>query len=244
MASKLLCISGFLFLTLAARAATVVSEDAKVPKHYVQPVIGNGSICTSVDFEGEQVQKKYRSYYPEVVWAGRRYARTDNNSALITMGHYKTDITVNGKPLGKLLSWTQRLDRENALIECLAKYERATVRTQAFAPMGLDMLAVKKTVEPSGGPAQVKIKFTYFLTDADSVKNPPRMIVEKPEGSPEGASIKYVAYGLKVYRGEIAVFPSAASKFEAGKNSAAFETSFAEGKPADCLLYTSPSPRD
>ena len=116
MASKLLCISGFLFLTLAARAATVVSEDAKVPKHYVQPVIGNGSICTSVDFEGEQVQKKYRSYYPEVVWAGRRYARTDNNSALITMGHYKTDITVNGKPLGKLLSWTQRLDRENALV--------------------------------------------------------------------------------------------------------------------------------
>lgn len=233
MVKKLLYISGILFSALAARAATVVSEDAKVPKHYVQPVIGNGSICTSVDFEGEQIQKKYRSYYPEVVWAGRRYARTDNNSALITMGHYKTDITVNGKPLGKLLSWSQRLDRENALIECLAKYERATVRTQAFAPMGLDMLAVKKSVEPNGGPAEVEIKFTYFLTDADSVKNPPRMIVEKPVGSPESASIKYAAYGLKVYRGEIAVFPSAASKFEAGKNSAAFETSFAEGKPAE-----------
>ena len=90
MVKKLLYISGILFSALAARAATVVSEDAKVPKHYVQPVIGNGSICTSVDFEGEQVQKKYRSYYPEVVWARRRYARTDNNSALITMGHYKT----------------------------------------------------------------------------------------------------------------------------------------------------------
>lgn len=66
--------------------------------------------------------------------------------------------------------------------------------------MGLDMLAVKKSVEPNGGPAEVKIKFTYFLTDADSVKNPPRMIVEKPVGSPESASIKYAAYGLKVYR--------------------------------------------
>lgn len=232
MEKKLLCILGILAAACAARAITVVSEDARVPKHYVQPVIGNGSICTSVDFEGEQIQKKYRSYYPEVVWAGRRYARTDNKSALITMGHYRTDITVGGKPLGRLLSWSQKLDRKNALIECSAKYERATVRTQAFVPMGLDMLAVKKTVEPDDSSAEIEIKFAYFLTDADSAKNPPRMIVEKPEGSAGGASIKYAAYGLKVYRGEIMVFPSAASKFEAGKNSATFETSF-KGGPAE-----------
>ena len=235
MLRKLLYISSILaFSALAARAITVVSEDASIPKHYVPPVVGNGSICTSIDFEGEQFQKKYRSYYPEVVWAGRRYSRTDNYSALITMGHYKTSITVGGKPLGKPLSWEQKLDRENALIECTVKYAEATVKTTVFVPMGLDMLAVKKVVEPNDKSAKVDVKFTYFLTDADSVKNPPRMVVEKPEKleSPERASIRYTAYGLKVYRGQIQILPSKPSTFEAGKNYASFSTSF-DKSPAE-----------
>ena len=235
MFRKLLYISSILaFSALAARAITVVSEDASIPKHYVPPVVGNGSICTSIDFEGEQFQKKYRSYYPEVVWAGRRYSRTDNYSALITMGHYKTSITVGGKPLGKPLSWEQKLDRENALIECTVKYAEATVKTTVFVPMGLDMLAVKKVVEPNDKSAKVDVKFTYFLTDADSVKNPPRMVVEKPEKleSPERASIRYTAYGLKVYRGQIQILPSKPSTFEAGKNYASFSTSF-DKSPAE-----------
>lgn len=54
MFRKLLYISSILaFSALAARAITVVSEDASIPKHYVPPVVGNGSICTSIDFEGE-----------------------------------------------------------------------------------------------------------------------------------------------------------------------------------------------
>ena len=217
-----LCItSGF--------AVTVDSPDASIPKHYVPPIIGNGSICTSIDYCGEQAQKKIRTYYPEVVWAGRRYSRTDNSAALITMGHYETLITIGGKPLGKLLSWSQTLDRRGAVVETSAKYERATVRTSAFVPMGCDMLAVKKIVEPaSGATGDIQIKFTYFLTDTDSKKNPPRMFVEPAVAaqSPERATIEYVAYGLKVYRGEVQIFPSIPSKFESGKNSASFTSDF------------------
>ena len=150
------------------------------------------------------------------------------------MGHYKTSITVGGKPLGKPLSWEQKLDRENALIECTVKYAEAIVKTTVFVPMGLDMLAVKKVVEPNDKSAKVDVKFTYFLTDADSVKNPPRMVIEKPEKleSPERASIRYTAYGLKVYRGQIQILPSKPSTFEAGKNYASFSTSF-DKSPAE-----------
>ena len=63
------------------QAKTLESPDASIHRHYAPPVIGNGSIVTSIDYEGEQTQKNYR-FFPEIVWEGRRYSRPHHNGAL------------------------------------------------------------------------------------------------------------------------------------------------------------------
>lgn len=201
------------------QAKTLESPDASIHRHYAPPVIGNGSIVTSIDYEGEQTQKNYR-FFPEIVWEGRRYSRTDNKAALITMGHYKTDILIDGKPLGKLKSWKQRLNRQDACIETTANYERGTVKTLAFVPMGQDMLAVQKEVIPADKNAKsAEIKFTYLFTHHDGKSNPPRVLTEVARLGESGEAIlPFTIYGLKVYRGAISLYSSDKQDFIGGNN--------------------------
>ena len=70
----LICLLGVASLAVADTHVQVsTGKGDSYPEDYVPPFLGNGSISTSVDYLGKQVQRKYVTFYPEVVWAGRRY---------------------------------------------------------------------------------------------------------------------------------------------------------------------------
>lgn len=208
------------------------------PEDYVPPVIGNGSICTSVDNLGGQAQCKYVTYYPEVVWAGRRTSLP--GTSLITMGHFECEISVDGKPLGEPVAWRQSLNTSDAFTECEVEYAAATVKTVAFVPYGKDMLAVKKTVLPkSEGAKSAEIRFSYKFTDRDTGNPPYRTIMRAPkyERIHNSASLFYTSYGHKTYNGEISVISSAPAKVSAGKTSVALDSVFDLSKGAAEAAY-------
>ena len=180
---------------------------------YTPPIIGNGSICTSVDYLGGQTQRKYVNYFPEVVWAGRRTNLPF--TSLSTMGHFECEISVDGAPLGEPISWRQTLNTTEAYTECEVEYASATVKTVAFVPYGYDMLVVKKTVAPkSGGAKTADVKFKYKFTDKDSTYPPARTIMRQRqyEAQPNSASLFYRIFGHKDYNGEISATSSAPAR--------------------------------
>ena len=60
--------------SLFADHVMTVTSESKNLRDYVPPMLANGAISTRVDNLGQQVQKKYINCYPDVAWAGRRYA--------------------------------------------------------------------------------------------------------------------------------------------------------------------------
>ena len=169
-----------ILLAAGAHVVQTSGEGDSRPEDYVPPVIGNGSICTSIDNLGKQIQRKYVTYFPEVVWAGRRTSLP--GTSLITMGHFDDEISVDGAPLGRPLKWRQSLNTTEAFTECEAEYETATVKTVAFVPYGYDMLVVKKTVLPKSKSAKsAEIKFSYKFTDKDTGNPPYRTIMRAPK---------------------------------------------------------------
>ena len=66
----LICLLGVASLAVADTHVQVsTGKGDSYPEDYVPPFLGNGSISTSVDYLGKQVQRKYVTFYPEVVWA-------------------------------------------------------------------------------------------------------------------------------------------------------------------------------
>ena len=194
---------------------------------YTPPIIGNGSICTSVDYLGGQAQRKYVNYFPEVVWAGRRTNLPF--TSLSTMGHFECEISVDGAPLGEPISWRQTLNTTEAYTECEVEYASARVKTVAFVPYGYDMLVVKKTVAPkSGGAKTADVKFKYKFTDKDSTYPPARTIMRQRqyEAQPNSASLFYRIFGHKDYNGEISATSSAPAKVITDNTSITLESHF------------------
>ncbi len=227
-----------ILLGAGAHVVQTSGEGDSRPEDYVPPVIGNGSICTSIDNLGKQIQRKYVTYFPEVVWAGRRTSLP--GTSLITMGHFDDEISVDGAPLGRPLKWRQSLNTTEAFTECEAEYETATVKTVAFVPYGYDMLVVKKTVLPKSKSAKsAEIKFSYKFTDKDTGNPPYRTIMRAPkyEKIPNSASLFYTSFGYKTYNGEIAAISSAPAKVSADKVSVELDSVFDLSKGAAESAY-------
>ncbi len=220
-------VSGTLLANLFVK--TTSGNGDNYPDDYVPPFLGNGSISTSVDFLGKQIQRKYVTFYPEVVWSGRRYPPAVKKCSLITMGHFDDEILVDSKKLGKPISWKQTLDTKNAYTISEVEYDTAKVTTLAFVPYGMDMFVVRKTVEPKAKDAKsAEIKFTYLLTDLDTGNAPERVLVSPKVNSSEKntASIFYTAYGYKVYNGAISLTSDAPSSASVSDVSASLEAKF------------------
>ncbi len=210
------------------------------PEDYVPPFLGNGSISTSIDYLGKQIQKRYVTFFPEIVWAGRRYPPTVHNSMLITMGHFDDEVSVDGKPLGKPLSWKQSLNTREACSIVEVEYEDATVITIAFVPYGLDMFVVRKSVLPKSKDAKtVDLKFTYFFTDLNSGKAPSRVLVSprRDDAYSNAAAFDYTAYAYKVYNGEVSLISDAPASVSLGKLSATLSSKFDLSKAPAAASY-------
>lgn len=211
----------------AGAKAEFSGEGASVPEGYVPPIIGNGSIVTSVDFLGKQIQRKYVSFFPEVVWAGRR--SNIPNTSLITMGHFDDEISIDGKPLGAPQKWKQTLDTRRGLTECSVEYGAATVKTVAFVPYGTDMLVVKKSVLAKSPAAKsAEIKFSYRFADKDSPYPPFRTFMDEAAAKTfdNSATLFYTTYGYAVYNGRIGAASSAPAKVSTTKTDIVLDSHF------------------
>ncbi len=226
----LICLLGVASLAVADTHVQVsTGKGDSYPEDYVPPFLGNGSISTSVDYLGKQVQRKYVTFYPEVVWAGRRYPPAVQGCMLITMGHFDDEVLVDGKPLGKPLAWKQTLDTRKAYSATEVEYDSAIVSTIAFVPYGLDMIVVRKSVSPKASDAKnAEIKFTYFLSDLDSGKAPPYVLVSprKDGAYPNAASLDYTAYAYKIYNGEVSLMSDVPCNISTGNISATLSSTF------------------
>ncbi len=220
-------------------AISVVSSDATFPPHYAFPIVGNGSLVLGVDGAGDQCQQlpSYRMHVPEVVWEGRRYNRTDNSAALISMGHWNTRISVDGVELGKPISWKQTLDRERAVLTCETEYAAARVVTEVFVAADHNIVAVRKRVR-SASAKQARIEFAYSFSAKDEKAPPPRVALSPLEFANGVVRFPYVAYAHKVYRGEIRLYGGEKASFpEVCAARAVCERNFADGMAsADFLL--------
>ena len=205
---------------------TISGKGDSQPDGYAPPYIGNGSVSTSIDNIGKQIQKSYHGVWTDVAWAGRRYGPAVKSCTLMPFGHYDDEIFVDGKASGKPVKWSQTLNTREAYIENTVEFENATVKTMAFVPYGLDMLVVKKSVEPKGNAKSVKIRFKYTLEDSDTKKLPERMLAAPRVDSkyPNTASLDYTAYAYKVYQGSVSVISSADAKISVDGMSATFDS--------------------
>ena len=211
---------------------TISGKGDSQPDGYAPPYIGNGSVSTSIDNIGKQIQKSYHGVWTDVAWAGRRYGPAVKSCTLMPFGHYDDEIFVDGKASGKPVKWSQTLNTREAYIENTVEFENATVKTMAFVPYGLDMLVVKKSVEPKGNAKSVKIRFKYTLEDSDTKKLPERMLAAPRVDSkyPNTASLDYTAYAYKVYQGSVSVISSADAKISVDGMSATFDSDFDTSK--------------
>lgn len=227
----------------AGAKAEFSGEGASVPEGYVPPIIGNGSIVTSVDFLGKQIQRKYVSFFPEVVWAGRR--SNIPNTSLITMGHFDDEISIDGKPLGAPQKWKQTLDTRRGLTECSVEYGAATVKTVAFVPYGTDMLVVKKSVLAKSPAAKsAEIKFSYRFADKDSPYPPFRTFMDEAAAKTfdNSATLFYTTYGYAVYNGRIGAASSAPAKVSTTKTDIVLDSHFDLAKGRRKARILSPTP--
>jgi hypothetical protein len=124
-------------------------------RHYVPLALGNGSLSIMVDKEGVMKQKSYCSMTPTIVKAGKRYENKD--ALLLNYGYFDQEI----KDAGSLTSFSQSLDLDNALCECVARYEsNLEVKTQIFCHSQKDIICISKEFS-----YPVDYTFFYYIPD-------------------------------------------------------------------------------
>lgn len=229
-----------LTLLLAVTALiTADSPDAKYTRDYAYPIIGNGSLVLGVDPEGDQgqVPPMDRMHVPEVVWEGRRYSKTCNMAALISMGHWKTRVSVDGVDVGRPVSWRQTLDRAKGVVTSECAYSNATVVTEAFVPDGINLIAIRKRVRTAAPAKSVRLVFSYVFAVGDKSVPPPRVTLAPIAVGDGYAALPYVAYAHRVYRGETRVYaPGAVFAGGTDGNALVFERELAPDAPADFIV--------
>ena len=115
------------------------SSNSLRQRHYVPLALGNGSLSLMVDQEGVAKQQTYCSMTPTIVRAGKRYENKE--AALLKYGYFDQEI----KDAGKLTYFKQTLDLDNALCECISKYEsNLEVTTKIFCHSQKDIICITK----------------------------------------------------------------------------------------------------
>ena len=93
-----------------------VCRKTDADNRYYPPVIGNGDLSVSIDFEGVQNQIRREWMTPGIFRAGKRYFQ--QGFPLIHFGYVTQQISEQGD----LIDWTQTLNTEEAFIQCQRKY--------------------------------------------------------------------------------------------------------------------------
>lgn len=93
-----------------------VCRKADADARYYPPVIGNGDLSVSIDYEGVQNQVRREWMTPGIFRAGKRYFQ--QGFPLIHFGYVTQEIARQGE----LSDWTQTLNTEDAYILCERDY--------------------------------------------------------------------------------------------------------------------------
>ncbi|MFO7937159.1 MAG: hypothetical protein R6V06_06095 [Kiritimatiellia bacterium] len=156
--------------------STVNAVSNEVPAGYVPPLVSNGSLCTLVDYLGEQSQNTYVKMTPTVFREGRRYGPPKDK--LIPFGHFETDVAVDGNRMSVPARWSQTLDVRSAIVRCSNTYENGlVVETEVFCPFSSDIILIRKRVL-SSRPAvsAARLTFRYHFTPPGKENKPPRRV--------------------------------------------------------------------
>lgn len=173
----------------SAYQATVSSPDGSLPRGYVPPVLGNGSLCLQVDYQGCQVQRPYAKMIPGILWAGRRYGVP--GALLVPFGRFEQVLSFAGQTYKEPSSWTQTLNAKEGLTAGECEYgDRLTVETTAFVHLDKNMVAIRKRFLSKDQAAQtVRMEFKYQFSPPGDANIPPRRMKMRPKCNADSASI-------------------------------------------------------
>lgn len=145
------------------------ADTNKRQRHYVPPVLGNGSLSLMIDREGNMSQETYCGMVPTIVRAGFRYEHPAKK--LISYGYFSQELPGE---TGKMLHFEQTLDIDQAYCKCIASYESGiTVTTTVFCHAEKDIVAIRKEFS-----APVYFRFHYQLPQEDHLKLSPGKTAE------------------------------------------------------------------
>lgn len=194
---------------------SIKSYDGRLPKNYVPPLIGNGSLSLIVDDTGAQSQKvfsDYGSYFgklvPMIWWAGRRY--NDPLKRLIPYGHFEVGIKINGEDISKRRRkyWEQELKIEEGYVATKSNYEDIEDVTTTFIALDHNLIVVNKKVGAKKAKDKIELTFSYVIHKKMNPKALPddMEIYGKFNHDLDAIEVNYRVNGNKEYRGSIIVF--------------------------------------
>jgi len=182
-----------------AHQITVHSPDGKPPRGYVPPVLGNGSLCLQVDYQGSQVQRPYAQMVPGILWAGRRYNLP--GAQLVPFGRFEQKLSCAGQTYEAPSRWTQSLNTQDGLVACQCDYgDSLTVETTVFVHLDENLVAVRKRILSKDPAARtVQIEFKHQFSPPGDANVPPRRMKMRPRLGADSASVEipYQLDGLR-----------------------------------------------
>lgn len=187
---------------------TATGAGDAMPERYVPPLISNGGLCMLIDNQGCQFQRDFCKMTPGIYWAGRRYGPP--NDQLIPFGHFGQELSIDGKPCGAPVRWTQTLDTRDALVSCRNDYAGGLrVESLVFTHLDHDLVVIRKRFFADGpAPGPVRIAFKYQLTPPGNENRAPRRAIVTPEwdAANQSMELRYQADGHRLYEGVVSVF--------------------------------------
>lgn len=134
---------------------------------YTPPVISNGILSLTIDYEGQQRQVRHPNHpntpLPRIWCQGRR--QRQRIAGLIPYGHFEQHIAVNGEAFAEPTHWSQDLNVKQGLLESTATYgEQLQLKATSFVVQGKNIIALKRTLTNiSAKTAHVDFDFTFFF---------------------------------------------------------------------------------
>ena len=187
---------------------TVSGQGATCPHEYVPPLVSNGSLSMLVDCQGGQSQRAYNHMTPGIWWAGRRYGPP--NDQLIPFGHFKQELSADGKRCTAPAAWTQTLDTKAAVVTCHNDYDNGlSVETAVFTPLSHDLVVIKKRFYAKNAAVRsVRMTFNYQFTPPGNDNRVPKRVTGACTWSEatQSAEFRYQTDGYRPCDGIISVF--------------------------------------
>lgn len=220
---------------------TVSGEQGAIPRGYVPPMVSNGSLCMSIDYQGGQSQRAVAGMTPGICWAGRRYGPPHDQ--LVPFGHFEQKLSVDGKACAAPATWTQTLNTKAAVVTCRNDYDNGlSVETAVFTPLSHDLIVVKKRfLASSAGVRVARMAFHYQFTPPGNGNHAPRRVTgtcawNEASGS---AEFRYRADGYRPCDGVISVFSdkTAAAAIDKQAVTLSSEITLDAAKPLEVTTY-------